>query len=70
MTADFVLDEETNEVKVKDNQKVTIGGMITEKTIKYTKNNKDDGIHNDRGLVWNGGSDRIPEQIMKSTAPY
>ena len=40
VTTDFVLDEETNEVKVKDNQKVTVGGMITEKTIKYTKNNK------------------------------
>lgn len=34
------MDEETNEVKVKDNQQVTVGGMITEKTIKYTKQNK------------------------------
>ena len=40
VTTDFMLDEETGETKVKDNQKVTIGGMITEKTIKYTKNNK------------------------------
>lgn len=40
VTADFLLDEETNEVKIKDNQQVTVGGMITEKTIKYTKNNK------------------------------
>ena len=40
VTTDFILDEETNEVKVKDNQRVTIGGMITEKTIKYTKTNK------------------------------
>ena len=39
-TADFALDEETNEVKVKDNESVMVGGMITEKTIKYTKNNK------------------------------
>lgn len=39
-TSDFLLDEETGEVKVKDNQIVVIGGMITEKTIKYTKNNK------------------------------
>ena len=39
-TADFALDEETNEVKVKDNEVVMVGGMITEKTIKYTKNNK------------------------------
>ncbi|MBO5522751.1 MAG: DNA polymerase III subunit alpha, partial [Roseburia sp.] len=40
VTSDFLLDEETNEVKIRDNQSVTIGGMITEKTIKYTKNNK------------------------------
>lgn len=40
VTTDFMLDEETNAVKVKDNQTVIVGGMITEKTIKYTKNNK------------------------------
>lgn len=40
VTTDFLLDEESGEVKLKDNQNVTIGGMITEKTIKYTKNNK------------------------------
>ena len=40
VTSDFLLDEETGEAKIKDNQNVTIGGMITEKTIKYTKNNK------------------------------
>ena len=38
--ADFMLDEETNAVKIKDNQSVVIGGIITEKTIKYTKQNK------------------------------
>ena len=40
VTADFMLDEETNAVKIKDNQSVVIGGIITEKTIKYTKQNK------------------------------
>ena len=40
VTSDFMLDEETNEVKVKDNESVMVGGMIVEKTIKYTKNNK------------------------------
>ncbi len=39
-TTDFLLDEETNAVKVKDNQHVVVGGMITEKTVKYTKTNK------------------------------
>ena len=36
-TADFMLDEETGETVVKDGAKVTIGGMISERKIKYTK---------------------------------
>ncbi len=40
VTTDFLIEEESGEVKVKDNQLATIGGMITERTIKYTKNNK------------------------------
>ena len=40
VTTDFLIKEESGEVKVKNNQLATIGGMITERTIKYTKNNK------------------------------
>ena len=40
VTADFVLDEETGKTKVEDNEKVIVGGMITDKVIKYTKTNK------------------------------
>ena len=40
VTTDFVLDEETGTLKVSDGAKVRIGGMITDKVIKYTKNNK------------------------------
>ncbi|MBO5303004.1 MAG: hypothetical protein J6A92_03035 [Lachnospiraceae bacterium] len=39
-TADFLLDEEIGEAKIKDGTAVMVGGMITEKTIKYTKTNK------------------------------
>ena len=39
-TADFVLDEETNETAVKDNGTAIIGGIIADKKIKYTKNDK------------------------------
>ncbi len=39
-TADFMLDEETGEIAVQDGRIVTIGGMITDKKIKYTKNEK------------------------------
>ena len=40
VTTDFVLDEETGTLKVSDGAKVCIGGMITDKVIKYTKSNK------------------------------
>ncbi len=39
-TADFMLDEETGAARVKDQSVVTIGGMIADKKIKYTKNDK------------------------------
>ena len=39
-TIDFQPDDETGIPKVYDGQKVIVGGMITEKTIKYTRNNK------------------------------
>ncbi len=39
-TSDFYLDEETNAVHLLDNAKVVIGGMIADKKIKYTKNDK------------------------------
>ncbi|MCI6006577.1 MAG: DNA polymerase III subunit alpha [Blautia sp.] len=39
-STDFQQDEETGYPHVMDGQKVIIGGMITDKTIKYTKNNK------------------------------
>ena len=39
-TTDFLPDEETGQPWVYDGQKVIVGGMITDKTIKYTKNNK------------------------------
>lgn len=39
-TTDFQPEEESGIPKVRDGQKVIVGGMITDKTIKYTKNNK------------------------------
>ncbi len=35
--ADFVLDEETGVPRLRDGQVVTVGGMVAEKKIKYTK---------------------------------
>ncbi len=39
-TSDFMLDEETGSCHLLDGASVTIGGMITDKKIKYTKNDK------------------------------
>ena len=39
-TLDFQLVEDTGHTKVLDGAREIIGGMITDKTIKYTKNNK------------------------------
>lgn len=39
-TSDFQPDEETGFPKVQDGAKAIVGGMITEKKVKYTKNNK------------------------------
>ncbi len=39
-TTDFLLDDETGTAKVIDSQKVTVGGMLVQRTVKYTKNNK------------------------------
>ena len=40
VTTDFMLDEETGSAKVADQSKVTVGGLIAGKTVKYTKTNK------------------------------
>ncbi len=37
---DFVRDEESGEIKLKDNTHVVIGGIISSKSVKFTRNNK------------------------------
>lgn len=39
-TSDFLLDDETGQIAIHDGAEVTVGGIITEKKIKYTKNDK------------------------------
>ncbi len=53
VTTDFMLDEESGYSKVLDGAKATIGGMITHKTIKYTRNNKTMAFLNVEDLVGN-----------------
>ena len=38
--ADFALDEETGATKLRDGRSVTVGGMITARTVKYTRSNQ------------------------------
>ncbi len=40
VTNDFIVDEEVGAAKVSDGSYVTVGGMITSKTVKTTRNNK------------------------------
>ncbi len=39
-TIDFVIDEETNKPKVRDQQEYKVGGIISNKTVKLTRNNQ------------------------------
>ncbi len=39
-TLDFQIDDSTGRAKVRDGARETVGGIITSKTVKYTKNNK------------------------------
>ena len=39
-TTDFIREEESGTVKVADNAHVVVGGMISNKTVKFTRNNK------------------------------
>ncbi len=52
-TNDFALDEETGAVRVHDQTSVVVGGMIAEKTVKYTKNDKVMAFLNVEDLVGN-----------------
>ncbi len=52
-TADFYLDEETGTTKVADGASVVVGGMIADKKIKYTKNDKVMAFLNLEDLVGN-----------------
>lgn len=52
-TIDFVFDEETNNCSVGDRETVIIGGMIADKSVKYTKQDKVMAFLNIEDLVGN-----------------
>ena len=67
-TADFVLDEESNSIKVEDGSKATIGGMIASKKIKYTKNDKVMAFLQVEDLVGNVEVIVFPKDYEKNSA--
>ena len=52
-TTDFIFDEETGFMRAQDGVKATIGGLISEKKIKYTKNEQVMAFLNVEDLVGN-----------------
>ena len=52
-TGDFALDEETGSARVEDQARVVVGGMIEDRSIKYTKNDKVMAFLNLEDLVGN-----------------
>lgn len=52
-TGDFILNEESGTVAVQENGNVIVGGIITDKTIKYTKNDNIMAFLNLEDLVGN-----------------
>ncbi len=40
VTTDFILEEESGQTRVRDGESAMVGGMIVDKTVKYTRNNQ------------------------------
>lgn len=76
-TADFMMDEDTGETVVEDNGQATIGGMIAEKKIKYTKNERvmaflqvEDLVGSVEVIVFPGQYERYGSQIMEDNKVF
>ena len=67
-TSDFYLDEETGTTKVVDGTDVTVGGIIADKKIKYTKNDKVMAFLNLEDLVGNIEVIVFPKNYEKNAA--
>ena len=66
VTSDFALDEETGASKVTDNSTAVIGGMITSRKIKYTKNNQTMAFLNIEDLVGSAEVIVFPKSYEKN----
>ena len=76
-TADFVPDDESGEVAVEDGRTATIGGMVTDKKIKYTKNEKvmaflqiEDLVGTVEVIVFPGQYERYGSKVMEDSKVF
>lgn len=76
-TNDFMLDEETGEPHIKDQTNAVIGGMIADKKIKYTKNDKvmaflnvEDLVGNVEVVVFPGDYERYGNLLMEDAKVF
>ena len=67
-TSDFYLDEETGTTKVEDGKEAVVGGIIADKKIKYTKNDKVMAFLNLEDLVGNIEVIVFPKDYEKNVA--
>ncbi len=73
-TSDFALDDETKTTIVTDGEKVTVGGMIESKTIKYTKTGKtmafislEDLVGTVEVIIWPGDYEKNVQWITEDS---
>lgn len=76
-TADFILDEESGETKARDGEPVIIGGIIADKKIKYTKNDKvmaflqvEDLVGNVEVIVFPKDYERNVQKLMEDNKVF
>ena len=76
-TADFMLDEETGQVRVEDQAAAVVGGMIADKSVKYTRNDKmmaflslEDLVGNVEVVVFPKDYERLGSQLAEEARVF
>ena len=77
VTSDFTYDDEINAIKLPDKKKVTIGGMIAHRQIKYTKNGKtmafltvEDLVGTVEVIVWPDDYEKNSRYLMEDSKVF
>lgn len=77
LTSDFAYDEESKKTIVTDGQKVTVGGMIESKTIKYTKTGKtmafvalEDLVGTVEAIIWPSDYEKNAQWLVEDSKVF